>query len=110
MQGTDSHAEMYDPDDPVRKPFQIEIVWEDPGSVGRTRPRSILIVHRSFRTSGLLSSLPAEDLKTLLMVLTFIHPNGYCHATLAELSQWTGLTPGRMRSRLSRLTTPMWNG
>ena len=71
---------------PQHKPFIIEIRQDLSQPGGSFVPAASLKLTESFRTSGLLSSLAPEDLKTLLYLLTFLTPDGQCQASLPILA------------------------
>ena len=90
-------------------PFVIEHRQED--RTGATfRPTARLILTDRVRTSGLWRSLTPEDFKTLLLLLTFVTPNGWCRPTLPELADAMGVSQPKARGRLERLTGATWQG
>lgn len=91
------------------KPFVIEN--ESPSSNGRPfRPRATVRFTSALRTSGLLHALEGEDLKNLLLVLTFLHPNGWCQPTIFELAHAMRVSEAKARNRLGRLGEFQWEG
>ncbi|MCX6381059.1 MAG: hypothetical protein NT023_16580 [Armatimonadetes bacterium] len=71
-------------------------------------PDAHLVITPTLRTSGLLSSLPSEDLKNLLYILTFVTANGNCSPTISELAQAMGVSAMKVRLRLNRLIAFQW--
>ena len=71
-------------------PFVIEHRQEDRGRGGTFRPSARLVLTDRVRTSGLWRTLTPEDAKTLVFLLTFITPNGWCRPTLPELAEAMG--------------------
>ena len=57
------------------------------------RPSARLILTDRVRTSGLWRALTPEDFKTLVLLLTFVTPNGWCRPTLPELADAMGTSP-----------------
>ena len=90
-------------------PFVIEHRQEDhTGSA--FRPTARLILTERVRTSGLWRALTPEDFKTLLLVLTFVTPNGWCRPTLPELADAMGASQSKAKARLDRLLQTPWQG
>ena len=92
------------------KPFVIELLRLEVKPTGKFRPDSTVQLTRALRTSGLLLTLPPDELKTLLCVLTFTTPNGTCNPTLSQLAEAMGVSPSKARERLGRLTSFRWKG
>jgi hypothetical protein len=90
-------------------PFIIEHRQED--TSGSTfRPSARLILTERVRTSGLWRSLAPEDFKTLVLLLTFITPNGWCRPTLPELADTMEVSQGKAKGRMERLLQTSWQG
>lgn len=65
-------------DTPVAEvPFVVEHRQEDRTPHGHHRPASRLVLTPALRTGGLWAALPPEDFKTLILMLTFLTPNGW---------------------------------
>ena len=75
----------------------------DPSNQSTFTPAVRLLVTRALRTSGLLTSLPESELKSLLTLLTFVHPNGHCQASVPELAAALSLSEAKVRARMDRL-------
>lgn len=83
---------------------------EERAPSGTFRPSARLILTPRVRTSGFWNALNPEDFQTLLLLLTFLTPNGWCRPTLPELAQAMQVSHARARSRLHRLTQARWQG
>ena len=90
-------------------PFVIEHRQEDQAGAA-FRPSARLILSERVRTSGLWRALTPEDFKTLVLILTFITPNGWCRPTLQELADTMGVSHGKAKARLDRLSRLQWQG
>jgi hypothetical protein len=77
---------------------------------GTFRPSARMILTEHVRTSGFWNTLTAEDFQTLLLMLTFLTPNGWCRPTLPELAQAMQVSHAKARGRLHRLTQTKWQG
>lgn len=61
-------------------------------------------------SSGLLQTLPGEEVKTLLALLAFVSPNGKVQASAAQVADVLGIPERKARDRLLRLETLSWRG
>lgn len=77
-------------------------------SPGHWRPAAFVKLTSSLRTSGLLAALPPDELKTFLLLLTFVTPNGDCRPTLSQLATALRLSEAKTRARLERLLEAKW--
>ncbi len=77
---------------------------------GSFRPGARLILTPALRTGGLWHALPGEEIKTLLLLLTFLTPNGWCHPSFLELAEAMRVPHIKARVRLSRLAAFRWQG
>jgi len=91
-------------------PFVVEHRQEERAPSGTFRPSARLILTERVRTSGLWNALTSEDFQTLLLLLTFLTPNGWCRPTLPELAQAMQVSHAKARGRLHRLTQLKWQG
>jgi len=98
------------PESPQDAPFIIEHRQEDRALSGTFRPSARLIVTERVRTSGLWRALTPEDFKTLLLLLTFITPNGWCRPTLPELAEAMQVSQAKVKARMERLLQIQWQG
>ena len=90
-------------------PFVIEHRQEDRTGAA-FRPSARLILTDRLRTSGLWRALTPEDFKTLVLLLTFVTPNGWCRPTLPELADAMECSHGKAKGRLERLLLASWRG
>ena len=95
---------------PAEAPFIVEHRREDLTPGGYFRPASRLVLTSALRTGGLWAALPPEDLKTLILMLTFLTPNGWCRPTLLELAQAMRVSQAKAKGRMERLTGTQWRG
>ena len=91
-------------------PFIIEHQQEERGQGGTFRPTARLVLTDRVRTSGLWRALTPEDAKTLVFLLSFITPNGWCRPTLPELAEAMGTSCPKAKGRLDRLVQGRWQG
>jgi hypothetical protein len=91
-------------------PFVLTLQRLDETPNGSFRPSARIELTPMLRISGLLLALPGEELRTLLLVLTFVHPNGYVQPSLLELAQALHVSPLRTSFRLRRLARFLWEG
>jgi hypothetical protein len=89
-------------------PFRLVLRGTDVTSMGQFLPQAAVELTPHLRTSGLLDTLPADDLRLLLLILTFVHPNGFVQPTVQELASTLRLSPARTRKRLCRLEHFRW--
>src|SRR5437667_6200817 len=89
-------------------PFLIEHLKKNLEPNGNFLPAAQVIVTPVLRTSGLLQALSPEDLKVLLLVLTFVTPNGFVHPSIQELAHAMGVSEAKADSRMSRLNGFIW--
>jgi len=91
-------------------PFIIEHRQEERALDGSFRPAARLLLMPALRTSGLWTQLPPEELSTLILVLTFLAPNGWCRPTLLELAEAMRVSQPKARTRVERLASREWQG
>lgn len=92
-------------------PFLIEhLRLPDPHQNNRYTPAARLVVLPTLRTSGLLSTLPGDEVKSLMALLTFLTANGNVSATLPELARALNVSESKARARMERLITLVWDG
>lgn len=83
---------------------------EDRTPGGYFRPASRLVLTPALRTGGLWAALPPEDFRNLILMLTFLTPNGWCRPTLLELAKAMRVSQGKATARMLRLTGIEWRG
>ncbi|BDI31482.1 hypothetical protein CCAX7_35330 [Capsulimonas corticalis] len=91
-------------------PFVIEHLRLDRKPDGSFRPSASILMTPVFRTSGLLASLPAEEVKSLILLLSFVTPNGRCLPSVQEMAAAMGVSEGKVRARMERLACTQWVG
>ncbi len=74
------------------------------------RPAARLVLTSTLRTAGLWSLLPAEELRDLVLMLTFLTPNGRVQPTLPELAAAMQVSSVQARARMLRLSRRQWQG
>lgn len=92
---------------PASLPFSV-LVTHAGTPPGALTPRAAVALSPSFRTGGLLGLLPAEDLKSLVLLLTYVTANGDVVAALPQLADGLRLSEGKALVRLRRLGTLRW--
>ena len=97
-------------ENPQDAPFIIEHHQQDRALSGTFRPSARLILTPQVRTSGLWRALSPEDFKTLILLLTFVTPNGWCRPTLPELAGAMEVSHAKAKARLERLMSLQWQG
>jgi len=102
-----SFAFSYNPDQ--EPPFVIYLVHEDK-TQGSWRPRAMLGLTPALRTSGFLSAIEPEELHSLLVLLSFLSPDGRLMAFTLSLAQALGTSPAKARARFERLCEGRWLG
>ena len=92
-------------------PFLVEhLRLPDASHSARYVPAARLVLLPALRTSGLLQTLPGEEVKSLLALVTFLTANGHVSATLPQLAEALGTSEGKARARMERLITFVWRG
>lgn len=88
-------------------PFSIFIEHKN-ATQGHWEPAAFIKLTGSLRTSGFLFSLPPEDLRNFLLLLTFLTANGSCAPTLSQVAEGLRMSEFRARLHLKRLTARRW--
>jgi hypothetical protein len=92
-QNDDGHE---DTNAPVAEaPFVVQHRRQATAPSGDFVPEARLILTPALRTSGLWAQLPPEEFKDLLLILTFLTPNGWFRPTLPELADAIGPAAAR---------------
>jgi len=102
-----SFAFSYNPDQ--EPPFVIYLAHEDK-TQGSWRPRAMLGLTHALRTSGFLSAIEPEELHSLLVLLSFLAPDGRLMAFTLSLAQPLGTSPAKARARFEHLCEVRWLG
>lgn len=90
------------------KPFSILLHLTPQGKPNHFIPRATLEIDPSLRTSGLLAALPADEVKTLVALLTFLSPNGDVKPTAPEVAKGLNVSESKAKDLLSRLVRFRW--
>lgn len=93
-----------------RAPFVIRVEHLDTDKRGAFRPGAFIRFASSLRTSGLLVAMPPEAVKDLLMLLTFVSPNGICAPHVEQLAEAMGVSVAKAHSRIERLSNVRFQG
>jgi hypothetical protein len=91
-------------------PFVVEHLRLDRKPDGSFRPGASILMTPVLRTSGLLASLPAEEVKSLVFLLSFVTPNGRCLPSVQEMAVAMGVSEGKVRARMEHLARTHWLG
>ncbi len=91
-------------------PFVVEQYREVLGTGGTFRPAARLLLTSGLRTSGLWNALSIDELRDLILMLTFLTPNGRIQPTLPELSEAMRVSSAQARARMIRLSHCQWQG
>jgi len=94
----------------AHQPFRIVLAQVEEAQTDHFRPTAVVQITPALRTSGLLRGLPAEEVKTLLMALTYLTPNGVFLATVPQMAEALRVTEWKMEQRLRRLQGFAWQG
>ncbi len=97
-------------DESLTRPFTIALQRLDQTQNGNFRPGAFVKLTSSLRTSGFLQALPAEDVKNLLFLLSFVTPNGDCQPTVMQLADAMQVSQTKVRARMQRLERFQWQG
>ena len=95
---------------PHQAPFLIRVEHLDVDKRGAFRPAASVQFAAPLRTSGLLGAMPPEGVRDLLMLLTFITPNGACSPRIEQLAEAMGVPINKARSRFERLANVRFQG
>ena len=90
------------------KPFVIYTRHRDKQRDVAWRPDAFMGFSSGLRTSGFLAALPAEELKSLLYLLSFVTPNGQIMPSVLQLAEAFHLSQGKTHRRLERLLQMNW--
>lgn len=91
-------------------PFLIRVEHLDVKRNGDFRPAAHVTFAAPLRLSGLLGALPPEAARDLLLLLTFVTPNGRCAPTMRQIAEAMRLSDGKARGRMERLLAFRWQG
>ena len=91
-------------------PFTVFIQHLDKQLNGSFRPHAVVGFDAGLRASGFLASLPAEELRSLLFLLSCVTPNGDISPSLAHISEAMRASHSKAHARLERLQGLQWQG
>ncbi len=91
-------------------PFLLRVEHLDVDKRGAFRPAASVRFAAQLRTSGLLAAMPPEAVRDLLMLLTFITPNGVCAPQIDQLAEAMGVPVAKARHRFERLSDVRFQG
>lgn len=91
-------------------PFVIEQYQQERLASGAFQPAARLLLTTALRTSGLWEAVPPEELRDLVLVITFLTPNGRIQPTLPELAGVMQASHAQARGRMLRLSRREWKG
>jgi hypothetical protein len=91
-------------------PFLIRVEHRNETRNGTFCPVAHVTFHAPLRTSGLLQALSPEAARDLLLLLTFVTPNGLCSPTVSQIARAMRVSEGKARSRFGRLLALRWQG
>jgi hypothetical protein len=92
------------------KPFVVEHSRQEEDASGYWKPGAGVRITPALRESGLLHALPPEDLKVLLLMLTFVTANGWIRPSAEQMARAMRVSPARARLRLAHLVSFEWEG
>lgn len=108
MPYADNAPDVSSPIAAAEKPFVIVLHRTDRLPSGYFRPEATVAIRRALRTSGLLLALPPEEVKSLLLMLTFLTPNGWCQPAVQQLAGAMRVSEAKARARMKRLQDFRW--
>lgn len=91
-------------------PFRVVVSQVPDGQGTHFRPDARLEVTAALRTSGLLRSLPGDEVKTLLLILTYLTTNGLFLASPPQVAEAMQVSESKVEQRLRRLQNFTWQG
>lgn len=91
-------------------PFEIRVEHRDVDARGYFRPQAHVAFAAPLREGGFLAALPPEALRDLLLLLSFVSPNGHCAPVLHQIAGAMRVSEGKARSRLRRLVDHRFAG
>lgn len=89
-------------------PFSVVVEAKDAVRNKSWRPEAFIKLNQTWRTSGFLDVLPPEELKSFLLLLSFLTPNGHVSPDVVQLASALRSSPAKARARMKRLTALRW--
>lgn len=103
-----SFAFYYNPE--TKAPFAIYIAHESKSQDAHWKPAALLGVTPALRDSSFLRAIGPDEFKSLLLLLSFLLPDGRCTASVPQLADALRLSHGKARARFQRLAAVRWQG
>jgi len=91
-------------------PFVVRNLRLGTGRGDDFTPSARVEATQALRTSGLLRELPAEEAKSLLMLLTYVTANGWTRPSLEQLGEAFGVHRSKVMRRMERLEALSFGG
>ncbi len=79
-------------------------------STSKFRPEATVIATAELRASGFLQAAPQDVLQSILLLLTFVTPNGFVSPSLSEIAATLRVSHAAARCRMRRAYDWRWNG
>lgn len=89
-------------------PLVIYVAHEDTSQDRHWRPVASIGFTSALRTSGFLMAIGVEEFQSLLLLLSFLSPDGRCTASVPQLAEALRLSQGKTRARFIRLAGVRW--
>lgn len=89
-------------------PFSIVVEAKDAVRNKSWRPEAFIKRNRTWRTSGFLDALPAEELQNFWLLLSFLTPSGHIAPDVVQLAMALRSSPATARARMKRLAALRW--
>ena len=94
----------------VEKPFAVMLYQKDMQANGNFVPDAAIHIRPSLRSCGLLQELSGEEVKSLLLLFTFLTPNGSITPSIFELGEAFGESPEKVKEKMKKLLSTRWQG
>jgi hypothetical protein len=91
-------------------PFTLFVDHRDRMRDGHWQPSAFIKLTPSLRTSGFLFALQSEELRSFLLLLTFVTNDGRIAPEISQLAEALGTSKIAARARIERLVKARWLG
>lgn len=91
------------------KPFVVMLHQTEKQKNGNFIPAATIHIRPSLRTTGFLQSLAGEEVKNLMLLFTYLSPNGDITPSIYELGDALGVSPERVKDKMKKLLQARWN-
>lgn len=91
-------------------PFHVLHLQQDRALSGSFRPDARLVLTSALRTTGFWAHMDPADAHTLILLLSFLSPNGHATPAVSLVAEALHCSPMQARSRLLSLTQKEWQG